>query len=104
MACGCLPHTSIHQLNNCMNIGPAWWSPQDDKQQREKYSAKTGTLLQVNRDELVQTNLPCRPRPHYEQEGKKTDRRTCQRKEKKMHTQQNCSLITIHNISLRSRS
>ena len=87
-----VPAAYVHQLNSCMNIGPAWWSPQDDKQQREKYSAKTGTP--VNRDELVLMNLPCRPRPHYEQEGKKTNRRTCQRKKKKVHTQKNCSLKT----------
>ena len=85
-----VPAAYVHQLNSCMNIGPAWWSPQDDKQQREKYSAKTGTP--VNRDELVQTNLQGRPRPHYEQEGKKTNRRTCQRKKKKVHTQKKLQL------------
>ena len=80
----------VHQLKSCMSIGRAWWSPQDYKQQRKKYSAQTGTP--VNRDELVQTNLTCRPQPHNEQEGKKTNRRTCQRRKKKVHTQKNCSL------------
>ena len=55
-------------------------------------SAKTGTP--VNRDELVLTCLAGPSGPHYEQEGKKTDRRTCPRKEKKVHTQKNCSLKT----------
>jgi len=80
----------VHQLKSCMSIGRAWWSPQDYKQQRKKYSAQTGTP--VNRDELVQTNLTCRPQPHNEQEGKQTNRRTCQRKKKKVHTQEELQL------------